>query len=54
MTNKEVTTRMEEIIDFSGRKYIDTPLVKRYSSRYMYTPGLVVAAHFIDGYSCSG
>jgi lipopolysaccharide transport system ATP-binding protein len=45
MTNKEVTTRMEEIIDFSGvEKYIDTP-VKRYSSGMYVRLAFAVAAH---------
>lgn len=45
MTNKEVISRLEEIIDFSGvEKYIDTP-VKRYSSGMYVRLAFSVAAH---------
>ena len=45
MTKKEIDSRIEEIIDFSGvAKYIDTP-VKRYSSGMKVRLGFAVAAH---------
>ena len=45
MTRREVTSRLEEIVEFSGcAKYIDTP-VKRYSSGMMVRLGFSVAAH---------
>ena len=45
MTKKEINSKIEEIIDFSGvAKYIDTP-VKRYSSGMKVRLGFAVAAH---------
>ena len=45
MTKKEISNKMDEIIDFSGcERYIDTP-VKRYSSGMMVRLGFAVAAH---------
>ena len=45
MTKKEISAKLEEIIDFSGvAKYIDTP-VKRYSSGMKVRLGFAVAAH---------
>jgi lipopolysaccharide transport system ATP-binding protein len=45
MTKKEINSKLQEIIDFSGvAKYIDTP-VKRYSSGMMVRLGFAVAAH---------
>ena len=45
MNKKEIDSRIEEIIDFSGvAKYIDTP-VKRYSSGMKVRLGFAVAAH---------
>ena len=45
MTKAEVTSKLEEIVDFSGcERYIDTP-VKRYSSGMMVRLGFAVAAH---------
>ncbi len=45
MRRHEITTRLEEIIEFSGcAKYIDTP-VKRYSSGMTVRLGFAVAAH---------
>jgi len=45
MTKAEVTTKLDEIIDFSGcERYIDTP-VKRYSSGMTVRLGFSVAAH---------
>lgn len=45
MTKKEITERMDQIIEFSGcGKYIDTP-VKRYSSGMVVRLGFSVAAH---------
>ncbi len=45
MTRHEITTRLEEIVEFSGcAKYIDTP-VKRYSSGMTVRLGFSVAAH---------
>ena len=45
MTKPEITTKLDEIVDFSGcERYIDTP-VKRYSSGMMVRLGFAVAAH---------
>lgn len=45
MTKKEITARLDEIIEFSGiSKYIDTP-VKRYSSGMYVRLAFAVAAH---------
>ncbi|MES2559952.1 MAG: polysaccharide ABC transporter ATP-binding protein [Bacteroidota bacterium] len=45
MRKKEITQKMEEIIDFSGvERYIDTP-VKRYSSGMYVRLAFAVAAH---------
>ncbi|MBK6951981.1 MAG: hypothetical protein IPH24_08005 [Crocinitomicaceae bacterium] len=45
MTKKEVSSKLEEIVDFSGcARYIDTP-VKRYSSGMVVRLGFAVAAH---------
>lgn len=45
MTKKEITRKLDEIIDFSGCElYIDTP-VKRYSQGMMVRLGFAVAAH---------
>jgi len=45
MTKKEINSKLDEIIDFSGvAKYIDTP-VKRYSSGMKVRLGFAVAAH---------
>ncbi|RCR67629.1 ABC transporter ATP-binding protein [Larkinella punicea] len=45
MTNYEIRSNLDEIIDFSGcEKYIDTP-VKRYSSGMAVRLGFAVAAH---------
>ena len=45
MTRPEITSRLDEIVDFSGcSKYIDTP-VKRYSSGMTVRLGFAVAAH---------
>ena len=45
MTKAEVTSKLDEIVDFSGcERYIDTP-VKRYSSGMMVRLGFAVAAH---------
>ena len=45
MTKKEITRKLDEIVDFSGcERYIDTP-VKRYSSGMMVRLGFAVAAH---------
>ena len=45
MTKQEITSKLDEIIDFSGcERYIDTP-VKRYSSGMMVRLGFAVAAH---------
>lgn len=45
MTKREVTAKLDEIIDFSGvERYLDTP-VKRYSSGMMVRLGFAVAAH---------
>jgi lipopolysaccharide transport system ATP-binding protein len=45
MTKREISSKLDEIIDFSGcERYIDTP-VKRYSSGMMVRLGFAVAAH---------
>ena len=45
MTKAEITSKLDEIVDFSGcERYIDTP-VKRYSSGMMVRLGFAVAAH---------
>ncbi|MDX1811796.1 MAG: ABC transporter ATP-binding protein, partial [Gammaproteobacteria bacterium] len=45
MTKKEITSRFDEIVEFSGcAKYVDTP-VKRYSSGMNVRLGFAVAAH---------
>ena len=45
MTKKEITSKLDEIIDFSGcQRYIDTP-VKRYSSGMKVRLAFAVAAH---------
>lgn len=45
MTKKEITAKLDEIVDFAGvERYIDTP-VKRYSSGMMVRLGFAVAAH---------
>ena len=45
MTKKEVDSKYDEIVDFSGvKKFIDTP-VKRYSSGMKVRLGFAVAAH---------
>lgn len=45
MTKREVASKLEEIVDFSGcARYIDTP-VKRYSSGMIVRLGFAVAAH---------
>lgn len=45
MTHKEIQSKLDEIVDFSGcERYIDTP-VKRYSSGMMVRLGFAVAAH---------
>ena len=45
MTKQEITSKLDEIVDFSGcERYIDTP-VKRYSSGMMVRLGFAVAAH---------
>lgn len=45
MTHKEIQSKLDAIIDFSGcERYIDTP-VKRYSSGMMVRLGFAVAAH---------
>ena len=45
MTKQEITSKLEEIVDFSGcERYIDTP-VKRYSSGMTVRLGFAVAAH---------
>ncbi len=44
MTKREITSKLDEIIEFSGvRRYIDTP-VKRYSSGMMVRLGFAIAA----------
>ena len=45
MNKREITSKLDEIIDFSGcERYIDTP-VKRYSSGMTVRLGFAVAAH---------
>lgn len=45
MTKAEISSKMDEIIDFSGcERYIDTP-VKRYSSGMTVRLGFAIAAH---------
>lgn len=45
MTKQEISSKLDEIVDFSGcERYIDTP-VKRYSSGMMVRLGFAVAAH---------
>jgi ABC-type polysaccharide/polyol phosphate transport system, ATPase component len=45
MTKKEISSKLDEIVAFSGcERYIDTP-VKRYSSGMMVRLGFAVAAH---------
>lgn len=45
MTKKEITSKFDEIVDFSGiRKYVNTP-VKRYSSGMYVRLAFAVAAH---------
>lgn len=45
MSHREVSKKLDEIIDFAGvERYIDTP-VKRYSSGMMVRLGFAVAAH---------
>lgn len=45
MTRKEITGKLDQIVDFAGvTKYVDTP-VKRYSSGMMVRLGFAVAAH---------
>ncbi len=45
MSNAEIKSKLDEIVDFSGvAKYLDTP-VKRYSSGMMVRLGFAVAAH---------
>jgi lipopolysaccharide transport system ATP-binding protein len=45
MTKREITSKLDEIIEFAGvARYIDTP-VKRYSSGMMVRLGFSVAAH---------
>ena len=45
MTKKEIASKIDEIIDFSGcKRYIDTP-VKRYSSGMFVRLAFAVAAH---------
>lgn len=45
MSKAEITTKFDEIVDFSGvEKYIDTP-VKRFSSGMLVRLGFAVAAH---------
>jgi lipopolysaccharide transport system ATP-binding protein len=45
MTKAEITSKFDEIVDFSGvEKYIDTP-VKRYSSGMTVRLGFAIAAH---------
>lgn len=45
MTKREVSAKLDEIVDFSGvERYLDTP-VKRYSSGMMVRLGFAVAAH---------
>jgi lipopolysaccharide transport system ATP-binding protein len=45
MTKREITAKLDEIVDFSGvERYIDTP-VKRYSSGMTVRLGFAIAAH---------
>jgi lipopolysaccharide transport system ATP-binding protein len=45
MTKREITAKLDEIVDFAGiEKHLDTP-VKRYSSGMMVRLGFAVAAH---------
>ena len=45
MTKREIASKLDEIVDFSGcERYLDTP-VKRYSSGMMVRLGFAVAAH---------
>lgn len=45
MTKREITRKLDEIVDFSGcERYIDTP-VKRYSSGMTVRLGFAIAAH---------
>ena len=45
MTKREIKSKLDEIVEFSGvAKYLDTP-VKRYSSGMMVRLGFAVAAH---------
>jgi len=45
MTKREIASKLDEIVDFSGcAKYLDTP-VKRYSSGMTVRMGFAVAAH---------
>ncbi len=45
MSRKEISAKLDEIVDFSGcERYLDTP-VKRYSSGMMVRLGFAVAAH---------
>lgn len=45
MTKREVSKKLDEIVDFAGvERYLDTP-VKRYSSGMMVRLGFAVAAH---------
>ncbi len=45
MTKQEITSKLDEIVDFSGcERYIDTP-VKRYSSGMTVRLGFAIAAH---------
>lgn len=45
MTKREVSAKLDEIVDFAGvERYLDTP-VKRYSSGMMVRLGFAVAAH---------
>lgn len=45
MSKREVTAKMDEIVDFAGvERYLDTP-VKRYSSGMLVRLGFAVAAH---------
>ena len=45
MTKREITSKLDEIIDFSGcERYLDTP-VKRYSSGMIVRLGFAIAAH---------
>jgi hypothetical protein len=48
MTKKEITSKIDEIIEFSGcQRYIDTP-VKRYSSRMTVPLGFAVVANLLS------